>query len=830
MPAPSEIAGLFRKGVASSPPVLPRGSDMNALVRSPNFAGFHALAAATLAFGLTFSTGCSGSGSSESSEAAHGGPVKKLGNANEVLKKMAAAYRKAKSYEDAGQLTLKGQIGDQEIDESLDFSVTMVRPNLIRVHAYQAIVVCDGERLRATIAELPGQVLDRPAPAELSVPTLFSEPALTSALGGQIAGAPFQLGLLLEKDPLDFVLKDAQPPKMLEPKNIEEHTCYGIELKRENGKLILWIDQQTFALRRLEYPIDPVKEALEKSEGNKVVGLSLMAHFKGALFDREIPETAFDFEIPLDAKLVERFNLVPPPHELLGQAIKDFTFESLDKQTIDRSALSGKIVVIDFWATWCGWCFKGLPNLQKVYDEFKDNDKIAFLAVSTDAPEVADADLSAKFAEAELKLPIYRDLDRYNASVFKVAGLPTMVILGPDGKVQAFEVGYKENLATELPVKIKKLLDGKNLYDDAFAAYEAGGKLEPTDVVVPTAEIAKRTEPAKLKLAKLWKYSELEKAGNLLVVPSANDDDQAFVLDSWRAVVELSADGSAKARHELQLPKESEPVISFLRTAVDSGGKRYFGGAAVGMQQAHIFDSEWKTLLSFSSPLAQSSVADMQMGDLDGDGQFELNLGCWGEAGIESFSLTGKQLWTSGAVKDIMRLAVGGPDDQGRRQLLATSMNGAVSPFDSAGKEGKPIVLDGRFVRLIFAADLNGDGRAELCAIAQNKLADKKLGPDVAVGLGPNGEELWTYELPAGLPRDAAMEIVASGKVLAGDESQWLFAGADGSIHIVSAQGKPIDHFNYGAPLSGLAAAKLDGRQVLLVSSEQSVEALAVEP
>lgn len=803
---------------------------MYALVGSRSYASFHALAAASLAVGLAFSAGCSRSGSSESSDASHGGPVKKLGNANEVLKKMAAAYRQAKSYEDAGQLTLKGQIGDQEIDESIDFSVTMVRPNLIRVHAYQAIVICDGERLRATIAELPSQVLDRPAPDKLTVDTLLSDPALFSALGAQVASVPIQLPLLLEKDSLDMVLKGTQPPKMVEPKNIGEHLCYGVELRSENGKFVFWIDQETFALRRLEYPVDHVKESLEKSQGNKVVGLSLMAHFKGALFDREIPETAFDFEVPLDAKLVERFNLVPPPHELLGQTIKDFTFESLDKQAIDRSALSGKIVVIDFWATWCHWCFKGLPNLQKVYEEFKDNDKIAFLAVSTDAPEVADADLSAKFAEAELKLPIYRDLDRYNASVFKVQGLPTMVILGADGKVQAFEVGYKEKLATELPVKLNKLLDGKNLYEEAFAAYEAGGKLEPTGVVVPAADIAERTEPATLKLAKLWNCSELEKAGNLLVVPGGEGDDEVFVLDSWKNVVELAADGSVKGRHALKLPQEPEGLVSFLRTAVDQEGHRYFAGSAVDMPQAHVFDSDWKTLLSFPANGAKTKLADVQIGDLDGDGQPELELGYWGDAGAESVSLAGKPLWDSRAINNVMRLAVGGPDQQGQRQLLASSLKGEITRFDDAGKEGKPIVLDGRFVRLIFAADLDGDGQAELCAIAQNKLADGGLGPDVAVGLEPNGEELWTYDLPAGVHRDAAVEMVASGKVLAGEESQWLFVGADGSIHIVSAQGKPIDHFNYGAPLSGLAAAKFDGRQVLLVSSEQSVEALAVEP
>lgn len=784
--------------------------------------------AAILLAGLALAGGCSESSSPGSSA---GGAAQPLGNANEVLKKMAAAYREAKSYEDAGQFSLRGQVGDQEIDESADFSVTLVRPNQVRIHAYDAIVVCDGDRFRATIAGLPSQVLDRAAPKELDNLTLFSDPALRQALGARIAGAPFQLGLLLDEDPLDFILKNAQPPRLLEPKQIDKHACYGVELKRQDGKLVLWIDQQSFILRRLEYPIDPIRELLENRDQAKVSGLSLLANFKGAQFDRKIPDTAFEFEMPLNVKLVERFNLVPPPHELLGTAVKDFAFESLDKKVVDRDGLAGKIVVIDFWATWCHWCFKGLPNLQTVYQDFKDNDKVAFLAVSTDTPETTNAELAGKFEEAGLKLPIYRDLDRYNTSVFQVAGLPTTIILGADGKLQDYEVGFKETLAADLPVKLKKLLAGKNLYEEKFAAYEAGGKLQPTGPVVTAAEIAEHSEPKQLKLTKLWKYDALERAGNVLVAPAKDGDDQMFVLDNWKAVVELAADGSVKARHELELPKEPEGIVSFLRTAVDADGKRYFAGSAASLSQAHLFDDGWKTLLNFPSADAKRAVADVQLADLDGDGRPELVLGYgWGEAGVESVSVAGERLWMNDSVKDVLRLAVSGPDEQGRRGLLATSLQGAITPIDSAGQSGKPIVLDGRFVRLVFSADLDGDGQTEICAITQNKLADGQLGPDVAMGLGPNGEELWTYDLPAGVPRDGAIEMVAWGKLLPGEAGQWLVAGADGSIHILSAKGEPIDRFNYGAPLSGVGAAQVDGRPVLLISSQQSLEAFEIEP
>jgi hypothetical protein len=88
---------------------------------------------------------------------------------------------------------------------------------------------------------------------------------------------------------------------------------------------------------------------------------------------------------------------------------------------------------------------------------------------------------------------------------------------------------------------------------------------------------------------------------------------------------------------------------------------------------------------------------------------------------------------------------------------------------------------------------------------------------------------LWSYDLPAGHPT-LPIEQIIPGQITSAPPGQWLLPAADGSIHILSADGRLLDRFNYGAALCGLATAQIHGRPVLLVATAQGLEALEVSP
>ena len=133
----------------------------------------------------------------------------------------------------------------------------------------------------------------------------------------------------------------------------------------------------------------------------------------------------------------------------------EFNLETLDGDSIRSADLKGKVVVLDFWATWCGPCIDELPQFQATVDRWADRPEVVFLAVSVDE----DDDVVRRFmTKNDYDFPVARDgkVD----DDFGVSAIPTIVLIGREGRIQYRHVGFdsEEDLTQKLSDKIDFLL------------------------------------------------------------------------------------------------------------------------------------------------------------------------------------------------------------------------------------------------------------------------------------------------------------------------------------------------------------------------------------
>ncbi|MDZ4782406.1 MAG: redoxin domain-containing protein [Planctomycetia bacterium] len=759
--------------------------------------------------------------------------------AQAVLNQLAATYRDAKTYADSGTVRLLYEQGERKVDEAVDFAVTLEKPNKLRLNLYQALVVSDGEKFRATIADLAGEVLEVDAPAALTLEEIYRHELLNGVLTGGLAGSSPQLAFLLNDKAVEQLVElGSAPPRLMSPGEIDGEPCDRVVIERTDGQLLLWIDQKTHVLRRLEYPVTEL--AKQMSQAGAVSNLTLVADFAGAQVNAPVDAVAFQFETPEGAKLVDSFvshiemPRPEPPSPLLGKPAPEFAFYTLDGRRVTKESLAGKVAVLDFWFTTCEPCQATMPLVQRVFEEYAQDDRVQFFAVSIADPAGGNLELQKVLQGWQVKLPIVRDVDKCFENAFEIPGAPALYVLGPDGRVQDYHAGLNSNLAEELSQSLQKLLAGQDTFNDVQKRYEvqmaeyqkaqtASSGSESATQELPDAEIAPRSEPQTVKLTKLWTAKAVKEPGNVLVTRDGDATAKIYALDGWRQVVELDAKGELVERHLLELPEEA--VVRYLRTAVDSAGQRVFAGSASAQQQAHVFDSAWKTKFSYPSLEGGKSdgLTDVQFGDLNADGQPELNVAFWGAGGVHNVALDGTRAWNNQSLELVYRLAVTSPDASGQRSLLTTNRQGTLVALAHDGQPSEHHSVGTRYLHAVFTADLNGDGNVEICAIARDQANHESL-----VGIAPDFTAQWELPLPFGWQRHP-IDAVTSGKVLPGEESQWIIAGADGSIQLISREGQVLDRFHHGAALAGLAATEIVGKPALVIATASGVEAWGVE-
>ncbi|MFK5914061.1 MAG: TlpA disulfide reductase family protein [Woeseiaceae bacterium] len=148
---------------------------------------------------------------------------------------------------------------------------------------------------------------------------------------------------------------------------------------------------------------------------------------------------------------------VPASHaasEKISGKASNFTLKSRSGKNIKLSELRGDVVMLNFWASWCGPCRKEMPLLEKIHKKYK---RLGFTLLGINVEENT-RDAKNYLKDVKVTFPILFDKTQKTSKLYNVSAMPTTILIDRNGNQRFIHKGYKAGYENDYKKQIKKLL------------------------------------------------------------------------------------------------------------------------------------------------------------------------------------------------------------------------------------------------------------------------------------------------------------------------------------------------------------------------------------
>ncbi|MCC7529362.1 MAG: DUF2092 domain-containing protein [Candidatus Melainabacteria bacterium] len=377
----------------------------------------------------------------------------------QIMKGVGAFYKNLKGFTQTMSTDMKISAADKQTSMSSVFKVAFARPNKFFLNLESGKMggqmVCDGKTAYLYTPVL-NKYMSVPAPENLS--------QVFDTIDYQIVGGGFSSMSLIESmcnsDPYNQILADVLKVEHLGQEKVGADECDHLRFTQKEFTWDMWVKQGKEPWI-VQVTADMSKVLANKPGAPQGISALLTCSYTNTQANVEPTADQLAFKKPEGAQEVKSFledRAAAPAsvHPLVNKPAPAFDLDTVDGAKFNLASQKGKVVVLDFWATWCGPCTMALPIITEVTSSLKDKN-VVFLAVNIqETPEQIKQFLDKK----NLKVSVGLDTEGKVAELYQVRGIPQTVIVGKDGNVAEVHIGFSPDLKESFTKELNDILAG----------------------------------------------------------------------------------------------------------------------------------------------------------------------------------------------------------------------------------------------------------------------------------------------------------------------------------------------------------------------------------